>query len=82
MAEKDTSTLLILTVDWCSGRIELEEVGVQIQILACLLPLLFYYYSFILFLPFGFLLFILTADPVSFTSFLRERISSLLDIIV
>ena len=29
------------------------------------------------FLPFGFLLFILTADPVSFARFLRKRISSL-----
>ena len=28
------------------------------------------------FLPFGFLLFILTADPVSFARFLRKRISS------
>ena len=42
---------------------------------ACLLPLFF---SFIVFLPFGFLLFILTADPVSFARFLRKRISSIL----
>ena len=82
MAEKDTSTLLILTVDWCSGRIELEEVGVQIQIQACLLPLFYYYYSFIVILPFGFLVFILTADPVNFARFLRKHIFSLLDIIV
>ena len=39
----------------------LEEVGMQVQIV---------------FLPFGFLLFILTADPVSFERFLRKRISS------
>ena len=34
------------------------------------------FFSFIVFLPFGFLLFILTADPVSFARFLRKRISS------
>ena len=34
--------------------------------------------SFIVFLPLGFLLFILTADPVSFARFLRKRISSIL----
>ena len=33
--------------------------------------------SFIVFLPLGFLLFILTADPVSFARFLRKRISSI-----
>ena len=36
------------------------------------------FFSFIFFLPFGFLLFILTADPVSFARFLRKRISSLI----
>ena len=51
-----------------------EEVGMQVQILAWYLPVFF---SFIVFLPFGFLLFILTADPVSFARFLRKRISSL-----
>ena len=35
-----------------------------------------FFFSFIVFLPFGFLLFILTADPVSFARFLRKRISS------
>ena len=30
----------------------------------------------IILLPFGFLLYILTADPVSFARFLRKRISS------
>ena len=34
------------------------------------------FFSFITFLPFGFLLFILTADPVIFARFLRKRISS------
>ena len=35
-----------------------------------------FFFSFIVFLPFGFLLFILTADPFSFARFLRKRISS------
>ena len=34
------------------------------------------FFSLIVFLPFGFLLFILTADPFSFARFLRKRISS------
>ena len=34
-----------------------------------------FFFSFIVFLPFGFLLFILTADPVSFVRFLQKRIS-------
>ena len=37
----------------------------------------FFFFSFIFFLLFGFLLFILTADPVSFARFLRKRISSI-----
>ena len=45
----------------------------QVQIPAWHRPVFF---SFIAFLPFGFLLFILTADPVSFAIFLRKRISS------
>ena len=40
---------------------------------ACLLPFCLF---FIVFLPFAFLLFILTADPVSFARFMRKRISS------
>ena len=87
MAEKDTSTLSILHVKWCSGRMaewlkailfSLEEVEVQVQIPAwlALLPIFLLLFSFIVFLPFGFLLFILTADPVSFARFLRKRISS------
>ena len=35
-----------------------------------------FFFSFIVFLPFGFLLFILTADPVIFARFLRIRNSS------
>ena len=83
MAEKDTSTLLIFEIKLRSGRMARwlktalflpEEVGMQVQIPAWHLPVFF---SFIVFLPFGFLLFILTADPVSFARFLRKRISSL-----
>ena len=82
MAEKDTSTLLILHSEFVSvsmaqwsgaALLLLEEVGVQVQIPAWLLPVFF---SFIVFLPFGFLLFIPTDDPVSFARFLRKRISS------
>ena len=37
---------------------------------------IFFFFSFIVLLPIGFLLFIFTADPVSFARFLRKRISS------
>ena len=67
---------------WYNGRVaewsevavfSLEEVGVQVQFPAWPLP----FFSLIVFLPFPFLLFILTAvDPVSFARFLRKRISS------
>ena len=83
MAEKDTSRLLInfesklLSVhmaQWSrTALLSLEEVGMQVQIAAWLLPVFF---SFIVFLPLGFLLFIPTDDPVSFARFLRKRISS------
>ena len=82
MAEKDTSSLLIFTGNGCCDRMarlleaalfSLEEVGMRVQIPAWQLPCFF---SFIVFLPFGFLLFILTADPFSFARFLRKRISS------
>ena len=72
------------TVNFRSGRMAQwlkavlfspEEVGMQVQIPTWHLPVFF---SFIVFLPFGFLLFILTADLVSFARFLRKRISSLL----
>ena len=36
----------------------------------------FFFFLSSFFLPFGFLLFILTADPVSLAKFLRKRISS------
>ena len=64
-------------VAWPSVKVALfspEEVGMQVQIPAWHLP---FFFSFIVFLPFGFLLFILTADPVSFARFLRKRISSI-----
>ena len=51
----------------------LEEVGMQVQIPVRLLQFFFFFHRF--FLPFRFLLFILTADPVSFARFLRKRIS-------
>ena len=51
----------------------LEEVGMRVQIPAWQPP---FFFSFIVFLPFGFLLFILTADPVSFARFFRKHISS------
>ena len=83
MAEKDTSSLLVFTGNGCSDRMaqwleaalfSLEEVGMRVEIPAWQLP---FFFSFIVFLPFGFLLFILTADPFSFTGFLQKRISSL-----
>ena len=75
MAEKDTSTLLILTSSWRSGCIaELSEA--TIFSLEKFYVAISVFFSFIVFLPFGFLLFILTADPVSFARFLRKRISS------
>ena len=85
MAEKDTSRLLILKSNRRSDRMtqlseialfSLEEVGVQVRIPAQ------FFFSFIVFLPFGFLLFILTADPFSFARFLRKRISSMLIVIL
>ena len=82
MAEKDTSKLLIFTGNGCSDRMaqwlkaalsSLEEV-----LDARSNPRLAtsFFFSFIVFLPFGFLLFILAADPFSFARFLRKRISS------
>ena len=38
-----------------------------------------FFLSFIVFLPFGFLLFVLTADPFSFARFLQKRISSIVN---
>ena len=41
-----------------------------------------FFFSFIVFLPFGFLLSSLTAGPVSFARFLRKRISSVITMYV
>ena len=41
----------------------LEEVGVQVQIPAGLPAIFFRFFSFIVFLPFGLIPFILIADP-------------------
>ena len=69
------------STQWSHGPVvrgrtfSLEEFGVQLgSNPAWLIP--FFVFSFIVFLPFGILLFILTADPVSFARFLRKRISS------
>ena len=84
MTEKDTTRLLIFSGNGCSHRmsqwleaprVSLVEVGMRAQIPAWRLLAFF---SFIVFLPLSFLLFILTADPFSFARFLRKRISSLL----
>ena len=67
-----------LPVQWSHGPVvrgcafSLEEVGVQLGSN----PGVSFFFSFIVFLPFGILLFIFTADPVSFKRFLRKRISS------
>ena len=83
MAEKNASTLFILMSYRRSGRMaqlseaalfSLKEVGVRLDSNPGVSTSIFF--SFIVFLPFGFLLFILTADPVSFARFLRKRISS------
>ena len=68
--KSDTSSLLIFTENGYSDRMaqwleaalfSLEEVGMRVQIPAWEAP--FFFFSFIVVLPFGFLLFILTADP-------------------
>ena len=77
MAEKDTSRLLIFNLRRRRCRMahlleaalfSPEEVGMQVQILPWLPPV-FLFFSLIVFLPSGFLLLILTADPVSFARF-------------
>ena len=68
-----------LSVQWSHGpvvrgRTSLEEVGVQLgSNPGVSASILIFLSSF--FYPFGFLLFILTADPVSFARFLRKHIS-------
>ena len=82
MAEKDTSTLLIFKNQLGSGRMAQWLVAALFcrRKLECRFKsrrgIFQFFFSFIVFLPFGFLLFILTADLVSFARFLRKRISS------
>ena len=76
MAEKDTSTLLILTSSWRSGCIAEWSEAARFSLEKFYVAISFFFFSFIVFLPFGFLLFILTADPVSFARFFRKHISS------
>ena len=72
MAEKDGDRM----AQWLEAALfSLEEVGMRVQMPAWQPPF-FLFFFFIVFLPFGFLLFILTADPFSFARFLRKRISS------
>ena len=74
MVEKNTSKLLILRIklfrgdslaQWYEASLfAQEEVGVQVQIPAGLLPVFFFrFFSFVVFLPFGLFPFVLTADP-------------------
>ena len=82
MAEKDTSRLLTFTGYGCSDGIAqwIEAAFFRWRKLGCAFKSPrgnLRFFSFIVFLPFGFLLFILTADPFSSARFLRKRISSL-----
>ena len=81
MAQNDTSRLLIfnalgVAVAWPSGQ---KPYPFRWRKGAGSIPCVdtSIFFSFIVFLPF--LLFILTADPVSVARFLRKRISSLRD---
>ena len=52
-------------VQWYEASLfVLEEVGMQVQNPAALIPVFFFFIFFIMFLPFGLFLFILTADPI------------------
>ena len=85
--DKNTSSLIIFKTLLCIGSIAQwmtphffkfarEEVGAQFQITAGLLPLLFlvrlFFFSFIVFLPFGLF------PCFSFARFLRKRVPSYL----
>ena len=67
-----------LSAQWSHGPVvrgrtfSLEEFGMQLGSNPSVADSIFCF----VFLPFGFLLFILTADPVSFARFLRKRFSS------
>ena len=77
MAEKNTSTLFILMSYRLSGRMaqSSEAALFRWRKLGCNwvptpgVSTSIFFFSFIVFSPFGFLLFILTADPVSFARF-------------
>ena len=68
-----------LSAQWSHGPVvrghtfSLEEVGVQLGSSPGVSTSIFSVFH--RFLPFGFLLFVLTADPVSSARFLRKRIS-------
>ena len=80
MAEKDTSSLLIFEGNGYGDRVALRGrtvfAGGSWDARSNPRVATSIFFSFIVFLPFGFLLFILTADPFSFARFLRKRISS------
>ena len=80
MAEKDTSSLLIFEGNGYGDRVALRGrtvfAGGNWDARSNPRVATSVFFSFIVFLPFGFLLFILTADPFSFARFLRKRISS------
>ena len=80
MAEKDTSSLLIFEGNGYGDRVALRGrtvfAGGSWDARSNPRVATSVFFSFIVFLPFGFLLFILTADPFSFARFLRKRISS------
>ena len=80
MAEKDTSSLLIFEGNGYGDRVALRGrtvfAGGSWDARSNPRVATSVFFSFIVFLPFGFLLFILTADPFSFARFLRKRIFS------
>ena len=81
MAEKDTSSLLIFDGNGYGDRVALRGrtvfAGGSWDARSNPREATSVFFSFIVFLPFGFLLFILTADPFSLARFLRKRISSI-----
>ena len=80
MAEKDTSSLLIFEGNGYGDRVALSGrtvfAGGSWDARSNPRVATSVFFSFIVFSHFGFLLFILTADPFSFARFLRKRISS------
>ena len=77
MAEKDTSSLLIFEGNGYGDRVALRgrtvfAGGSWDARSNSPRGNLRFFFSFIIFLPFGFLLFILTADPFSFARFFAK----------